>query len=1799
MVKRLHYCLMMLLMAMSSSVFAQVEVGKNLNFAEGTPAVVGVCTYAKDTANNKTSLSQMQEVPEWVIAENGDARAGGVFTYGSNVWLGGTGYNVPATNSKGEATGNALGIVGVWSGKAQYTQKVTLAAGCYELTVPVYNAKGGTSAPTKSLIGFITDEGVEYLASAKSYAVDTWTVDTVRFLLEEETTGVLSLGYQAPNAGSGSNQHWFVDYVAINTIPETVLLVPALANAVVVAEAVVEAKANVGDAAFMIPTTSLDAYAAAVAAAKTVADKTDATAEELKTAISDLEAATAAYYTSAVAPKYATITQKASGFNLAIVDSGIKIITGSVLQFEAAPTGGWYITDGSYYVNYKGTDAWSMVATDAKADTWTIAANAEGLYTIKGKNGSIGTDNTTAGSSCYGNKSGDKALWTIVAVEDIMGMPENGETVATDLTEISFMFNDAKFAKINSENNEPVNIIAADGVSVALTGATMTAMDGLANAFDLTNLVEGVASPIFSAEGTYTVEIPAGKFLLGADEATATTPSNRILLTYNVIAKKLILTPADSSTVETLESIELNFQGYDYMDADFNADWSSSPRNIIIKKDTTVVKESAFDSWGEIESVNYQNIMRLNLGLTEAGTYTIEIPAGKFCDFGGESPYPATTLTYTVLGLENVTVDPKDSKTVATDLEKILIVIDDAAYAKVNAENAEPVLLIDADGKSVELTGAKFVHLGENGYYLTNEVEGVAAPIFSAEGTYTIKVPAGKFLLGADESTATTPSKAFKFAYTVVEKKVLVNPVDSSTVPVLESLELTFQGYNTMYIDDELVGMVVEEAKPITVKKGDEIVKTITSASFSHDVQNVIVLNELGLTEPATYTLEFPAGKFTDMKSDFAAFTLTYNVVGYEDVTANPMSGDTVMTDLKSIAVTFNETTVVALNEECYDPVFIYDENGESAGSIRGLQAEIVGNVATLKNVGWSGEMAIFQSAGTYTLEFPAGKFYIGEDSVASKSFKLNYVVEPAPVVVNLITNPEDGATVETLEKVHIVFDGYEVAEPDWNTSATNIVVKKGDDVYKEFTGLKDEISAESDYGWNEWDLNLGLTEAGTYTITIPAGKFWDPMNMISFPEITLTYTLTGAVNAVPANLDFAEGTPAVVGVCTYAKDTAANATVLSQLQEVPAWTIAENGDARAGGIFTYGSNVWNGGAGYNVPATDSKGEATGNALGIVAVWGATAQYTQNITLEAGNYVITVPVYNVKGGTAAPVKNLIGFIAEDSTEYLAPAKTYTVDAWTVETVSFTLAEKTSGVLSLGYQAPNSGSGANQHWFIDYVAIKAVSDAELAKTGLISAIAAANATIAAKANVGDGLFMIPTSAVDTYAAAVAEAQKVVDNAEATIEQVKTAVETLATATAAYAATPVNVPVAGTSYAIKQNASGFNLAIVDGAVKIAEDAALQFEAAENGGWYITDGTSYINYAGTDKWTMTATAEKTTVWTIAANAEGLYTIKGQNGGLGTDGVEVGSSVFGDKNNDKSLWTIEKAIVYAEITTYPENGETFTLGEYEELSLWFSSYPTGKLNTENTDPVMITDAAGTSVALEGVKFVEFNEISKGFAYQLVKEDGSSLFSEVGTYTIEIPAGKFITTDSASVTNPYKKIKVTYTIEAPLAKEIIVDPVDGSKVDALESITITYQGYDGLTTDVNGDMNMEVRNIVIKKDGVVVKEAAFDGWDEIEELNFSNEFKINLGITEAGVYTIEIPDGKFCEWFGDGAPGVTLTYTVGDVTGINGIAAEDIVKTEYISVNGAVLATPAKGVNIVKYTLVDGTVVTAKIYVK
>lgn len=193
---------------------------ENLDFESDDAVTQNVCGYGKDMTKNNTTLYGAQPVKGWTnasVGDNGDSNypdcgvVAATFEFGSSPKLCGNNISAPAESYDGKGK-NCLGLFAVWSCKTYYIQKTELPAGTYTLSVPVYN--GGGETPFKeNFIGFIASDGTKYVSSRTTYPVGKWTLEQITFTLNEDTEGVLSIGYLADAKGSAAMPHLFIDYV--------------------------------------------------------------------------------------------------------------------------------------------------------------------------------------------------------------------------------------------------------------------------------------------------------------------------------------------------------------------------------------------------------------------------------------------------------------------------------------------------------------------------------------------------------------------------------------------------------------------------------------------------------------------------------------------------------------------------------------------------------------------------------------------------------------------------------------------------------------------------------------------------------------------------------------------------------------------------------------------------------------------------------------------------------------------------------------------------------------------------------------------------------------------------------------------------------------------------------------------------------------------------------------------------------------------------------------------------------------------------------------------------------------------------------------------------------------------------------------------------------------------------------------------------------------------------------------------------------------------------------------------------
>lgn len=184
---------------------------ENADFSEGPVVSVQIITYENYVTGD--AVFGLQDVLGWkksIVADDPESprsgMAGGVVAYGSS------NLPAPATGYDGKDTGNCLCFWAVWGCGSYYYQDVTLPAGRYTLTIPVYNASG--TKAYESYIGFLSEEGTSYVISGTP-SVGKWTTLTTTFLLTEETRGKIALGYQSSGEGSSVAPQLYFDYVKI------------------------------------------------------------------------------------------------------------------------------------------------------------------------------------------------------------------------------------------------------------------------------------------------------------------------------------------------------------------------------------------------------------------------------------------------------------------------------------------------------------------------------------------------------------------------------------------------------------------------------------------------------------------------------------------------------------------------------------------------------------------------------------------------------------------------------------------------------------------------------------------------------------------------------------------------------------------------------------------------------------------------------------------------------------------------------------------------------------------------------------------------------------------------------------------------------------------------------------------------------------------------------------------------------------------------------------------------------------------------------------------------------------------------------------------------------------------------------------------------------------------------------------------------------------------------------------------------------------------------------------------------
>lgn len=290
----------------------------------------------------------------------------------------------------------------------------------------------------------------------------------------------------------------------------------------------------------------------------------------------------------------------------------------------------------------------------------------------------------------------------------------------------------------------------------------------------------------------------------------------------------------------------------------------------------------------------------------------------------------------------------------------------------------------------------------------------------------------------------------------------------------------------------------------------------------------------------------------------------------------------------------------------------------------------------------------------------------------------------------------------------------------------------------------------------------------------------------------------------------------------------------------------------------------------------------------------------------------------------------------------------------------------------------------------------------------------------------------------------------------------------------------------------------------------------------------------------------------------AEGDYRIEIPAGVFGNKAWYDSDCLSGACNAATTLYyTIGKEATEITYTADPANGS-----KVDALGTVTIDYNTTSIMTSSGKILVYKDG-------KKIKEVEAEVVYKDPDDWSVFESRATFdvnVTETGVYTIEIPEGYFVDENGDNI----PAVTLTYyvgNVVVPDNKPCTADPADGSELDALTTITLTYK---------NNEIGIGGGKILINKDG--------QEFAQVEaELDFNNWNVATLAVnaTEKGVYTIVIPEGYFTDESGDAIEGVTLTYYVGVASGIQNINAAIANGTVY-NLNGVKVNKATKGIFIV-----------------
>ncbi len=645
-----------------------------------------------------------------------------------------------------------------------------------------------------------------------------------------------------------------------------------------------------------------------------------------------------------------------------------------------------------------------------------------------------------------------------------------------------------------------------------------------------------------TSAGLYRCDVPEGFLYCGS----ATNMSEALSTFFTIQSDidngdtSLTLDPADGSIVESLSTITVSgkvaVNWSEYSESDIKV------YNAMGDEVATVETDGIEDVYGDSWDYNDAEIITLTPTITDAGTYTLKIPAGFFYVGENQAASAAIEATYTILGSSNedtsVEFIPENNSTVSSIYE-----IDIASAQDENGYYSTPFIWLLSDEGSDEAlqqitvknaSGKDVTYVSEVEFIYSTDGEGTQVGVelklhqeIVSAGRYTYTIPANSYAVGGVTEGNEQQIIAFVVDGSEEDTHLTLDPPSGETVGSLSTI--TVSGLLSVNNNFSASDIVVYDNDNNPVAYGADIEDIYDEDNWTYNNAEIITLDTT-IKDAGDYTLVIPEDFFfigaaqNQTSGEILAF---YTVTGEgdaSDITYVPAEGDTVET-LSEISITCEDGLGWLLDDDDLSEIVVKNtvtnETVTTVVDYESIQSDNDDEDLTL------GVRLFLETpitvAGKYNYTIPAGAFVWGESDRQAKqgqnTLSMTYNEETTVYFSvsgvgsgsNLTFDPESGSNVTSLSQITVgCEDGIDCS---WNYTTEVTVTNDKGVVVANSTDC--EVNYPEDDPWGAATsctilLDSEITDAGTYTVTIPEGYFVIGSDYANSEELTLTYIISG-----------------------------------------------------------------------------------------------------------------------------------------------------------------------------------------------------------------------------------------------------------------------------------------------------------------------------------------------------------------------------------------------------------------------------------------------------------------------------------------------------------------------------------------------------------------------------------------------------------------------------------------------------------------------------------------------------------------